>query len=145
MTTEARPETLSVPERVATLEESHRHLATKEDMAELKSEIKEDNAQLRVETKEDLAELKAEIKQDNAQLRVETKNDLAELKSEIKEDNAQLRLETKDDNARSRDELKSEIAELKVLIERGQVNSTRWTVATIIAVGALIVAAVKFL
>ena len=123
MTTEARPETLSVPERVATLEEAHRHLANKEDMAGLKAEIKEDNAQLRVETKQDLAELKAEIKEDNAQLRVETK----------------------DENARLRDELKSEIAELKVLIERGQVNSTRWTVATIIAVGALIVAAVKFL
>lgn len=90
MTTEAMPETLSVPERVATLEESHRHLATKEDLAELRSEMKEDNARLRTE-------------------------------------------------------LKGDIAELRVLIERGQVNSTRWTVATIIAVGALIVAAIKFL
>ena len=68
MATEATTETRSIPERVATLEEGQRHLATKED-----------------------------------------------------------------------------IAELKVLIERAQVNGTRWTVATIIAVGALIIAAVKLL
>ena len=35
---------------------------------------------------------------------------------------------------------KEDIADLKVLIERGQVNNTRWTVATIIAVGAIAVA-----
>ena len=68
MATETTRETLSLPERVAALEEGHRHLATKED-----------------------------------------------------------------------------IAELKVLIERAQVSGTRWTVGTIIAVGALIVAAVKLL
>ena len=92
MTTEAG----TTPERVATLEEVVKHLATKEDINDLRVELKEDINDLRVELKGDISDLRVEFKVD--------------------------------------------MAELKVLIERGQVNNTRWTVATIIAVGAIAVA-----
>ena len=55
--------------------------ATKQDMAELKSEFKQDMTELRFEFKQDMAELKSEFKQDIAELRSEFKQDIAELKS----------------------------------------------------------------
>ena len=58
--------------------------ATKQDMAELKSELKS-------EFKQDIAELKSEFKQDIAELKSEFKQDMAELKSEFKQDMAGLK------------------------------------------------------
>ncbi len=79
-------ENMTLPERVATLEEAYKHLATREDLAE------------------NIASVNATIA-----------------------------------------ELKILIANQNVLTERVQVNSTRWTIATIIAATALAVAAVKLL
>ena len=45
-----------ITERVASLEGSHKYLATKEDVAELKGELKG------LATKEDVAELKGEVR-----------------------------------------------------------------------------------
>ena len=50
--------------------------ATKQDMAELKSELK-------AEFKQDMVELKAELKQDIAELKAEFKQDMAELKTDL--------------------------------------------------------------
>ncbi len=57
MTTEAT----SVPERVATLEEGQKHLATKADLADLKVELKKDIAELKVRIEQGQAELKVLI------------------------------------------------------------------------------------
>lgn len=54
-------------------------LATKQDMAELRSEMKEDIAQLRSEMKQDIAELRSEMKQDIAQLEVKIERVRADL------------------------------------------------------------------
>ncbi len=86
-------ENMTLPERVATLEEAYKHLATKEDIANVNLSIAEN-----------IASVNASIA-----------------------------------------ELKILIANQNVLIERVQVNSTRWTIATIIAATALAVAAVKLL
>ena len=86
-------ENMTLPERVATLEEAYKHLATKEDLANVNASIAEN-----------IANVNATIA-----------------------------------------ELKILIANQNVLIERVQVNSTRWTIATIIAATALAVAAVKLL
>ena len=59
------------------------HLATKEDIAELRAELKEDIAELRAELKEDNAGLRAELKEDNAILRAELKEDNAGLKRDM--------------------------------------------------------------
>ena len=54
-------------------------VATKTDIAALRS----DTAELRAELKGDMAELRAELKGDMAELRAELKDDMAELRAEI--------------------------------------------------------------
>ena len=52
-----------ITERVASLEGSHKYLATKEDVAELKGGIAELKGELKgLATKEDVAELKGEVR-----------------------------------------------------------------------------------
>ena len=52
-----------ITERVASLEGSHKYLATKEDVVELKGNIAELKAELKgLATKEDVAELKGEVR-----------------------------------------------------------------------------------
>ena len=52
-----------ITERVASLEGTHKYLATKEDVAELKGNIAELKGELKgLATKEDIAELKGELK-----------------------------------------------------------------------------------
>jgi ribosomal protein L29 len=55
-------------------------LATKADLAELRTELKADMAELRAELKADMAELRAELKADMAEL----KADMAGLRAEIR-------------------------------------------------------------
>ncbi len=97
-------ENMTLPERVATLEEAYKHLATKEDIANVNLSIAENAANVNLSIAENIANVNASIA-----------------------------------------ELKILIANQNVLIERVQVNSTRWTIATIIAATALAVAAVKLL
>jgi ribosomal protein L29 len=66
------------------------HLATKADIAELRTEMKADYADLRTELKGDHASLRSELKADYADLRSEMKSDHASLKSELKSDIARL-------------------------------------------------------
>ena len=72
-------------------------IATKSDLSDLKAELKEDIAGLRV---------------DNANLKTELKEDIAGLRVELREDIAGLRV----DNANLRAELKSDIASVKIEI-----------------------------
>ena len=58
-------------ERIARLEEAYTHLATKEDLAKLRGELKADIATLRGELKADIASLRGELKADIASLRGE--------------------------------------------------------------------------
>ena len=73
--------------RDAQMEETHAEIiashipdwsqfATKQDLAELKAELKS-------EFKQDITELKSEFKQDVAELKSEFKQDVAELKSDL--------------------------------------------------------------
>jgi ribosomal protein L29 len=76
------------------------HLATKADIADLRTELKADYADLRTETKADYAELRTELKGDYTGLRSELKADHADLRSEMKADHASLKSELKSDIAR---------------------------------------------
>ena len=83
-------------------------LATKTDIADLRSATKTDIAELRSATKADIAELRsatqadiAELRQEIGSLRAATKSDIAELRSEI----VSLRGATKADIAELRAEL----------------------------------------
>ena len=63
-------------EIIASLIPDWSQFATKQDMTELKSELKS-------EFKQDMAELKSELKQDMAELKSEFKQDMAELKTDL--------------------------------------------------------------
>ena len=89
------------------------NMATKDDIAELRTGTKEDIAELRTATKDDIAELRTGTKEDIAELRTATKDDIAELRTGTKEDIAELRTATKDDIAELRVATKEDIAELK--------------------------------
>ena len=65
--------------------------ATKQDMAELKSEFKQDMAELKSEFKQDMAELKSEFKQDMAELKSELKSEFKQDVAEIKQNMAELK------------------------------------------------------
>ena len=69
----------------------HADLATKADVAALRSAMKADIAALHTAMKADVAELRTETKADVAELRTEMKADVAELKGDV----AALRTETK--------------------------------------------------
>ena len=66
-------------------------VATKEDIAELRSATSEDIAELRAETKADIAELRAETKADIAALRADLNAGLGGLRGEMKADIGALR------------------------------------------------------
>ncbi|WPY00257.1 DUF1640 domain-containing protein [Candidatus Trichorickettsia mobilis] len=58
-------------------------LATKTDLAELKTEFKSDIFELRTEFKSDIADLRAEFKSDIANLKTELKGDIATIKIDM--------------------------------------------------------------
>jgi len=85
-------------ERLVAVETLLPTLATKTDIANLRTdnanlrtELKADNANLKTELKADIANLRTELKGDNAALRDELKDDVASLSSELKADSAQMR------------------------------------------------------
>ena len=61
------------------------HLTTKEDLAEVKAELKDDIASVKAELKDDIAGVKAEI--------AEVRTELAEVKAELKTDIAGVKTE----------------------------------------------------
>jgi len=83
------------------------HLATKADIAELRSETKAGIADLRTETATEFAALRADTMAGIADLRAETKADIGDLRTETKADSN--RLETG---------WKTDVAELKLAIAR---------------------------
>ncbi len=71
------------------------NMATKDDIAELRTELKGDVSELRTELKGDITELKAELKGDTAEHKSELKGDISELRTELKGDIAELREDIK--------------------------------------------------
>jgi hypothetical protein len=57
--------------------------ATKQDLLELRAELKADMQELRVEVKNDVQELRAEVKADMHELRAEVKADMQGLRTEM--------------------------------------------------------------
>jgi ribosomal protein L29 len=95
-------------------------LATKADIAELRTEF----AELRAE----FAELRAELKAEVADLRTELRSGLADLRAELKAEVADLRTE-----------LRSGLADLRGEIARSRNAQTMWIVPLLFAqVGALL-------
>ena len=99
-------------------------VATKSDVADLKTELKTDIANLR----RDMADLRTEFKSDMADLRTEFKTDIADLKTELKTDIADLRT----DMADLKTELKSDVSRVKTDI-------LQWMIPFFLAIIGLII------
>ncbi len=65
-------------------------VATKADIADLRTEVKTDIADLRTEVKADIADLRTEVKADIADLRTEVKADIADLRTDLEKLRADL-------------------------------------------------------
>jgi hypothetical protein len=75
------------------------HLATKAEVAELRTELKSDMANLRAEVKSDMASLRSEVKSDLANLRADIQADMGKLRSDVQADVGNLRTEVKSDTS----------------------------------------------
>ncbi len=89
-------------------------VATKSDIATMKTELREDIASIRTEFKEDIDKLRTEFKEDIASVRAE----IADVKAELKADIGKLRTEFKEDIASVRAEIADVKAELKADIDK---------------------------
>ena len=124
----------SEPElRLAVINAVIADVATKQDLHQLRQELKGEMAQLRQEMKEEISQLRQEM----TQVRQELKGEIAQLREETKGEIAQLREETKGEIAQLREEIgllrqhvDSEISQLR----RDMNTNFRWTVGLIIAV-----------
>ena len=81
----------------------------KREQAEVQVQLVMDTYEENVATKTDIAE----VRSDMATLRSELKTEMADLRSELKTEMAELRVELKTDMAVLRTELKTEIADLR--------------------------------
>jgi flagellar biosynthesis GTPase FlhF len=97
-------------------------VATKQDLQQLRQELKGEMAQLRQEMKEEIARLREELRGDITA----TKQDFQQLRRELREEISQLREET----GLLRQHVDSEISQLR----RDMNTNFRWTVGLIIAV-----------
>jgi flagellar biosynthesis GTPase FlhF len=113
----------SEPElRLAVINAVLADVATKQDLQQLRQELKVEMAQLRQEMKEEIAQLREELRGDITA----TKQDFQQLRRELREEISQLREEI----GILRQHVDSEISQLR----RDMNTNFRWTVGLIIAV-----------
>jgi|GEM_PF-805511 len=98
-------------------------LATKADIANVRTEI----ADLRTELKGDIADLRTELKGDIADLRTELKGDIAGLRTEIAEVRSDLKIEI----AKIQGEFKSIRLWMKLLVAIGILGMTFFSPTTV--------------
>jgi hypothetical protein len=91
------------------------HFATKADLADLKAELKENVVNLRFELKEDIASLKLAIADLKTELKADIsilRTDMGKLETSLRADIANLRAEFKQDNSG----LRADVVSLKKLV-----------------------------
>jgi hypothetical protein len=108
-------------------------LATKIDLINLRTDLKEDIASVRAELKEDIASVRTELKEDISSVRTELKEDIASVRAELKEDIASVRAELKEDIASLRSELKEETLKLS-----GRFDNMRWVMGVLVSLNIAI-------
>jgi chromosome segregation ATPase len=142
------------------------NLATKQDLWDVKRDLKEDIAELRQELKDDIAEVRnelkdvrqelkndiAEVRQELKDVRQELKNDIAELRqelkddiSELKQDNSSLRHELKQDILTLRADTRTALARVDAKIESSQNTIIKWLIGLFISQIGITIALIKLL
>ncbi len=134
-------------ERLSHLEGAYDHLATKADVADLRTEMqagfaegRAETADLRTEVRTGFAEAEArsnrqiaELRKENAEAEARTNQQIAELRTEMQTGFAEVRTETA--------EMRTGFAEVRTENAENQTRLIRWA----IAIGALVAAAVTLL
>jgi predicted nucleic acid-binding Zn-ribbon protein len=124
----------SEPElRLAVINAVLADVATKQDIQQMRQELKGEMAQLRQELREEISQLREETKEEIAQLRQHVdgeisklRGDIAQLRQHIDSEISQLRQEI----AQMRQHVDSEISQLR----RDMNTNFRWTVGLIIGI-----------
>ncbi len=102
-----------IEQRVSRIESAREaeepHVASKADIARLETRI----AELRTELLEQNAETRAELLAQNAETRADLQSQIAELRTELLEQNAETRIELQSQNAETRIELLAQNAETR--------------------------------
>jgi predicted nucleic acid-binding Zn-ribbon protein len=124
----------SEPElRLAVINAVLADVATKQDIQQLRQELKGEMAQLRQELREEISQLREETKEEIAQLRQHVDGEMSKLRGEI----AQLRQhvdseisQLRQEIAQMRQHIDSEISQLR----RDMNTNFRWTVGLILGI-----------
>lgn len=96
-------------------------------------------------TKDDIAKLREELKDDINSLSLITKNDIANLRSELKDDITKLQIETKNDMTKLREELKEDINKVRNDLANAKAEIIKWLFIFLIGQGATIISILKFI
>ncbi|MCR4293734.1 MAG: CCDC90 family protein [Candidatus Kuenenia sp.] len=109
-------------------------LATKDDIAKLREELKADINSLSLITKNDIASLRSELR-----------DDIANLRSELKDDITKFQIETKNDMTKLREELKEDINKVRNDLANAKAEIIKWLFIFLIGQGATIISILKFI
>jgi len=94
-------------------------VATKSDLAEVRTALKQDIAEVRTELKQEIAEVRTELKQEIAEVRTE----IAQVRTELKQEIAEVR---------------TEIAQVRTEIAQSKNDILRWVFAfNLVLIGAI--------
>lgn len=96
-------------------------------------------------TKDDIAKLREELKDDINSLSLITKNDIANLRSELKDDITKFQIETKNDMTKLREELKEDINKVRNDLANAKAEIIKWLFIFLIGQGATIISILKFI
>lgn len=96
-------------------------------------------------TKDDIAKLREELKADINSLSLITKNDIASLRSELRDDITKLQIETKNDMTKLREELKEDINKVRNDLANAKAEIIKWLFIFLIGQGATIISILKFI
>lgn len=114
-------------------------LATKQDIADLKSEI----SGVRMGLKAEIIGVRTELKAEIAELRSELKAEIAGVRSELKAEISELRSELKVEIAGVRSELKTEIAEVRSDVASVKTNIAELKSDLLIKLGGTMVGSIS--
>ena len=106
---------------------SSSEMATKSDLNDVHAGLKEDIQNVRTELKEEIQNVRAELKEDIQNVRTELKEEIQSVRAELKEDIQSVRAGLKEEIANTKHEI------------------LKWTIATMVAQSAFIVAVIAFL
>jgi hypothetical protein len=120
-------------------------LATKDDIANMRTALKEEINKVRLATKDDITNLRTELKDDINKLSSATKDDIANLRTELKEDINKVRLATKDDITNLRTELKEDINKVRNELANAKAEIIKWLFIFLIGQGVSIIGILKFI